>query len=153
MGTSISPLEILVVDDSHSQAEAWAKVIRNTFKANVKVAVELSGKDALRNFSNKIVRDGLPYHLVITDYNMEQIGDMNGLELCCSIKKINKISDFNPRVVLLSGYTDEVYNQLEKIPKGSQPDEVMEKPVDWEGLLFPYIDELQSQRISGEMDY
>jgi len=128
-----TPLEILVVDDSRLQAEASAEVIEFALKANVTTKTRC--EDALDDFKARL-DTSTKYSIVFTDYNMEYIDDMDGIQLCEHIKQL----DPKTKVVLITGYASGAIDALDKVSENLRPDKILEKPVDWERELLPYLE-------------
>ena len=126
-------LRVLIVDDSEvacGQAEMVAADI------GIKADVSMIGEDALGRVLKRR-EEGMPYHLVITDYKMP---GMDGLALTRAIRAFDK---GETAIIILTGYN---WEDIQEECKQIGVDGIMSKPLFTDSLLFEIDRVLEKKR-------
>jgi signal transduction histidine kinase/CheY-like chemotaxis protein len=116
-------LRVLIVDDSELACEQAQMVAADI---GIKADAVMTGEDALGRVLKRR-EEGVPYHLVITDYKMP---GMDGLALTRAIRAFDK---GETAVIILTGYNwEDIQEECDKIGV----DGIMSKPLFTDSLLF-----------------
>ncbi len=126
-------LRVLIVDDSELACEQAQMVAADI---GIKADAVMTGEDALGRVLKRR-EEGVPYHLVITDYKMP---GMDGLALTRAIRAFDK---GETAVIILTGYNwEDIQEECDKIGV----DGIMSKPLFTDSLLFEAQRVLEKKR-------
>ena len=126
-------LRVLIVDDSEVACEQAQMVAADI---GIKADAVMTGEDALGRVLKRR-EEGVPYHLVITDYKMP---GMDGLALTRAIRAFDK---GETGVIILTGYSwEDIQEECNQIGV----DGIMSKPLFTDSLLFEIDRVLEKKR-------
>ncbi|MBR0227797.1 MAG: amino acid permease [Clostridia bacterium] len=126
-------LRVLIVDDSEVACKQAQMVAADI---GIKADAVMTGEDALGRVLKRR-EEGVPYHLVITDYKMP---GMDGLALTRAIRAFDK---GETGVIILTGYSwEDIQEECNKIGV----DGIMSKPLFTDSLLFEAQRVLEKKR-------
>ena len=126
-------LRVLIVDDSEVACEQAQMVAADI---GIKADAVMTGEDALGRVLKRR-EEGVPYHLVITDYKMP---GMDGLALTRAIRAFDK---GETGVIILTGYSwEDIQEECNQIGV----DGIMSKPLFTDSLLFKIDRVLEKKR-------
>ena len=126
-------LRVLIVDDNAIACEQAEMVASDI---GIKADVVMTGEDALGRVLKRR-EQGVPYHVVITDYKMP---GMDGLALTRAIRAFDK---GETGIIILTGYSwEDIQEECRKIGV----DGIMSKPLFTDSLLFEIDRVLEKKR-------
>ncbi|MBR4537903.1 MAG: amino acid permease [Clostridia bacterium] len=116
-------LRVLIVDDDEVACE-HAEMVANAI--GIRADLCATGEDALGRVLKRR-EEGVPYHLVVTDYKMP---GMDGLSLTRAIRALDK---GETAIIILTGYS---WEDIQEECKQIGVDGIMSKPLFTDSLLF-----------------
>lgn len=96
-------LKVLVVDDIPDWINLHSEILKSIYKENIEITTALSAKDALETIDANL---GSPFHMVISDLEMERVpdGDYAGAWLIRNLQQKPELKD--TRFLIISGSCD-----------------------------------------------